>query len=77
MDAGLLVIADNGSQIGKAIKAILELRSELPESRFGIIVDESDAMYRTVDGTQVTEKRFTELMDLNPSFRMGMYHWLA
>ena len=70
MEAGLLVIADTGGQIGKAIKAIRELRNEKPHTRFGVIVDEADAMYRTVGGTQVMEQRFTELMDLGPSFRM-------
>ena len=70
MDAGLLVIADTGGQIAKAIKAVLELRNDKPHTRFGVIVDEADAMYRTIEGTQVMEQRFTELMDLCPSFRM-------
>lgn len=70
MDAGLLVIADTGGQIAKATKAVQELRRELPHARFGVIVDECDAMYRTANAAQIMEQRFTDLMELSPSFRM-------
>lgn len=70
MDAGVLVIADTGAQIHKAAKAIKEIRKEKPHARVGVIVDEADAMYRTTDGSQVMEQRYSELMDLDLSFRM-------
>ena len=70
MEAGLLVIADTGSQIAKGIKAVKEYRKDLPHGRFGVIVDECDAMYRTADREQVMEKQFAGLMNLQPSFRM-------
>jgi len=70
MEAGLLVIADTGAQIGKAIRVVENIRKELPDKRFGVIVDESDAMYRTKDGRQVMEQNFTALMEMKPSFRL-------
>ncbi|CAB9502599.1 expressed unknown protein [Seminavis robusta] len=70
MDAGLLVVADTGGQIAKATSAVLSIRKELPHARFGIIVDECDAMYRTKDCAQIMEQRYVALMDLGPSFRM-------
>ncbi|CAB9502596.1 expressed unknown protein [Seminavis robusta] len=70
LESGRLVIADTGSQIEKATAAVLGIRKDNPHARFGIIVDESDAMYRTKDGVQIFEKRFAALMALGPSFRM-------
>ncbi|KAL7545564.1 hypothetical protein ACHAWF_008915 [Thalassiosira exigua] len=47
--------------------AIKEYRKQIPGGKFILIVDEADAMFRTVDKHQVFEKALQQLLGLNPS----------
>ena len=66
--SSLLVIADTKAQvINKACKAIKKFREQIPGGKFMLIVDEADAMIRTVDRHQIFEQALEQLYELGPA----------
>ena len=47
--------------------AIKQMREGIPGGKFFLVVDEADAMFRTVDRRQVFEEAFEQLRRLGPS----------
>ena len=62
-----MVIPDTAARINnKAIRNIEDFRKFKPHGKFVVIVDESDAMYRTDERGQMMEQAYDKLMDMDP-----------
>ena len=77
-EGGTVVTADTHYQIGKIIEAIKnKKRTFVKKRKFVLVVDECDAMERTVDGTQKFEMAYDELKGMNPSLLVKVSATLA